>query len=46
MCDIFGKSVVVILYYGIVDFDDVDDFYVKLCFLEKVWNDCEREIIN
>ena len=46
LCDIFGKSVAATSYHGIVDSDDADDFYAKLCSLEKVWNDREREITN
>ncbi|KAK2562423.1 hypothetical protein P5673_014075 [Acropora cervicornis] len=46
LCDIFGKSVAATSYHGIVDSDDADDFYAKLCSLEKVWNDRERDFTN
>ena len=46
LCDIFGKSVAATSYHGIVDSNDADDFYAKLCSLEKVWNDRERGITN
>jgi len=46
LCDIFGKSVAATSYHGIVDSDDEDDFYGKLCSLEKIWNDRERGITN
>ena len=46
LCDIFGKSVAATSYHGIEDSDDADDFYPKLCSLEKVWNDRERESTN
>lgn len=46
LCDIFGKSVAATSYHGIVDSEDSDDFYAKLCSLEKVWNDRERVITN
>lgn len=46
LCDIFGKSVAATSYHGIVDSDDADEFYVKLCSLENVWNDRERAITS
>ena len=34
----FGHNAAAISYHGIVDSDDSDDFYAKLCSLEDVWN--------
>ena len=42
--DIFGHNAAAISYHGIVDSDDSDDFYAKLCSLEDVWNAREWEI--
>ena len=40
----FGHNAAAISYHGIVDSDDSDDFYAKLCSLEDVWNAREWEI--
>lgn len=45
-CVTYLVSVAATSYHGIVDSDDADDFYAKLCSLEKVWNDRERDITN
>lgn len=39
----FGHDAAAISYHGIVDSDDSDDFYAKLCSLEDVWNAREWE---